>query len=500
MIYIALLMILGGSMVTSVWLANLVWVLLAANWLLEGRWAEKREMASESRLLQAFVCLYAIYVVGMLWTENVAAGLRVLQTKLPLLVVPIVLLTTKPVEGRARQLILAAYVGTVVVVSVIGAVRMLTIADLPYREAVPYISHIRFALNCCMVIYLCLWGVRRVGIVGKVALGGIVVWMLCFLLLIHSYTAMAVLLVVSTVMVVSRRRWVLVAIWFALMGIVAGVVLYEIRSYYHMVPQATAPLMAYTAEGNPYEHAQDGIIENGNYVNNYICQEELREAWSERSTVPYDSVFEAGYGVQPTLVRYLNALGLTKDRVGVKALSEEQIHQVEMGIANPVYVGHNAIRKMVYVMLLEREYYVHTHAVKGFSMLQRFELWRATWQVVKANRWVGVGTGDLRTELHKELAATDSELKDQDKMTHNQYLGFLATFGMVGFILVLLMFVRVWTGLSHMRIALSPVMLAWVVTIVVCCFTEDTLDTLAGILFCTYFLYLRKTKCTSIIH
>ena len=151
-----LLALLGGTMVTSVWAANLVWVLLGVNWLLEGRWREKCQMARESRLLQAYLILYVVLLVGMLWTQNTIHGLDVLRVKLPLLVVPLVMLTTRPLTGRARQTVLVIYAGTVLVVSVIAAVRLLTIPGLPYREAVPYISHIRFALCCCMVIFIAL--------------------------------------------------------------------------------------------------------------------------------------------------------------------------------------------------------------------------------------------------------------------------------------------------------------------------------------------------------
>ena len=44
-IYLVLLALLGGCMVTSRGLSNVVWVMLLANWVLEGRWREKWQMA-----------------------------------------------------------------------------------------------------------------------------------------------------------------------------------------------------------------------------------------------------------------------------------------------------------------------------------------------------------------------------------------------------------------------------------------------------------------------
>ena len=511
-IYLVLLALLGGCMVTSVWAANLVWILMGVNWLMEGRWREKWQLARESRLLQAIVALYILYAVGLLWTSNLGHGIGILQVKIPLLVVPLVVLTSRPVTGRARFLTLAVYIITVLVVSIIALVRMLTIPDLPYRDAVPYISHIRFALNCCMVIVVLVTSGQWSVATGQwsVASGQwplfivrllLILWMLVFLVLIHSYTAFAILAVVSlTLLLTHYRRWPLIVLWLAVAGTVAFLVGREVKSYYRLIPQASDPLPTFTAGGRPYEHYRDGIIENGNYINNYLCPEEMRAEWQRRSTVPYDSIGDEGYSIQPVLVRYLNALGLTKDSVGVGHLTDGQVRDIERGIANPVYAGGNPLRTMVYVMLFEREYYVHTNAVLGFTMIQRLELWRATLDVVRDNLWFGVGTGDVDDALHARLADRGSFLADTKKSTHNQYLALLAAFGVVGCALLLLLFLR---PLFHsLRHRVSPLMVAWLITILISFLTEDTLDTLAGILFCTWFLAFRprrhkKRLCTN---
>ena len=491
-IYIVLLTLLGGCMVTSTWASNLVWVLLGANWVFEGRWREKWQMARESRLLQAYLACYFMLLIGMLWTNNQLSGWSILQVKLPLLAVPLVVLTSRPLRGTVRHLVLWAYATTVLVVSIIGLVRMLTIPDLPYRDAVPYISHIRFALNCCMVVYLCAGIiVRRRRLFRTIIAIAVLLWMLCFIVLLHSYTAVAVLVVVSLIMLLAyHRRWWLIAFWLLLVGTAAFFVAHEVKEYYHMVPMAEMPLRDYTAAGNTYYHACDGIIENGNYINNYVCPQELRRQWNLRSTLPYDSTTAAGYNVEPTLVRYMNNLGLTKDSAGMAAMSDAQIVAVERGVANPIYEEGNPLRKMVYVMLLEREFYVHTHAVAGFTMLQRFELWQVTIDVIVDNLWTGVGTGDVVDAMQEFLAAQGSELSGRGMRSHNQYLGLIAALGIIGFAIVLVFFLR---AVSRKTFRLSPLMLAWLLTILISMLTEDTADTLAGILFCTWFLSFRPT-------
>ena len=492
-IYLALLTLLGGCMVTSTWASNLVWVLLGVNWLLEGRWREKWQLLRESRLLQAFIGLYLLLLAGMLWTENQSFGWSLLQVKLPLLCVPLVLLTTRPPAGRVRQGILWLYVATVLVVSVIGLVRMLTIPDLPYRSAVPYISHIRFALNCCMAVYLCAAvAVKNRSVLQKAVAVLVLLWLLGFILLLHSYTAVAILLVVSLVTLLAYyRRWPLIALWVLLVGGFAFAVGHEVHAYYRMSPLATAPLRATTASGNPYFHACDGIVENGNYVNNYISSYELRREWNRRSALPYDSSTASGYSVESTLVRYLNSLGLTKDSAGIATLTDAQLAAVERGVANAEYESGNPLRRMVYVMLFERENYVHTRAVAGFTMLQRLELWNATLQVIGDHPWLGVGTGDVVDAMQHHLAAADSELSGRGMRSHNQYLGLLAAVGAVGFALALFLFVRPLFG--RRRAMASALMTAWLLTVLISMLTEDTLDTLAGILFCTWLLAFRPS-------
>ena len=494
-LYIFLVAFLGASMVTSVFLSNLAWVLLGANWLLEGRWREKWQMAKESRLLQAFVGFYLLMLVGMLWTANSGAGWGTLQVLLPLLCVPLVMLTTRPITGNARKTVLMVYVLTVLVVSIIGLVRWLTIPGLPHRDIVPNVSHIRFALSCCMVIYISV-GTMLEGDVKALRwlAAPLLVWMLAFMVIIHSYTGIIVLLVVSLVMLLTRwRRWPLIVLWVLLVGGAAAVVGYEVKSYYTMVPMAKEPLRELTAGGRPYDHAEDGIIENGNYIDNYVCDEELRTEWNRRSALDYDGKDRSGYFLRATLLRYLNGLGLTKDSVGVNALSDAQIASVENGIANPVYESSNVPRRMVYTLLLEHEFYKHTRVVAGFTMLQRLEMWRAAGDVIARHPWFGVGTGDVVDEMHEYLVANGSQLADKRMNCHSQYLGIMAALGIVGFAIVLLLFMRAMFPLRRARSSMSgTLMLPWLLTILISMVTEDTLATLAGILFCTFFLTFRN--------
>ena len=493
--YLVLLTLLGGCMVTSIGMSNVVWPLLLANWVLEGNWGEKWRMARESRLLQAVVALFLLHAVGLLWTSDMGAGLHVMERLLPWLAVPLVVLTTPPPEGRARRTILSLYIGTVFVVTVIGLVRWLTIPDMPYRDIVPFISHIRFALNVCMAIFLLVVSLGRrhlacnLSSVRWVAGIALVLWFLAFLLLLRSYTAFAVLLVASLVIVLhQRRRWLWLAVWLAVVGGIAAYVASEYHAYYRPSPLTLQPLAQYTAGGRPYEHRQDGLMENGNYLNNYLCHEELRLEWPRRSRVPLDSLTSSGYSVESALLRYLNALSLPKDSSGVAALSDAQVEEIGRGVANPVYEHGSMPQRMLYVIFFEYENYRCYRAVEGFSMLQRFELWNAVVHVIARNPWTGVGTGDLESAMEEDFRATGSPLQGSRLMPHNEYLSLVALLGIPLFLLLAVLFLRAAKVLRRQGL----VLIVWTVAILVSFLTENTLDSLAGILFCTWFMAFRQ--------
>ncbi len=475
-------------MVCSTWASNLIWVLMAAHWLLEGRWTEKWQLARRSRLLHAVLALWALYAISVLWSDDKTQWLGQMELALPLLAVPLVVLTTPPPAGRARRTILWLYTGTVVVVSVIGVVRLLTLEGLPYRDAVPYISHIRFALACCLAFAVCLTEAGHTR--WRYGAWLLAAWLAVFLVLVRSYTGVAVLVAVVLLLALRsghRRRWV--TVWAFCLLAMGGYLLYEVRNYYRMVPLATEPLRTCTANGRPYDHLQDGLIESGNYVNNYLCFVELRSEWQRRiqnSTIEIQnpSLTEA------CLIRYLNALGLPKDSAGVAALTPEQVAEVARGVPNPAYVHGWPVRRMVYVMLFEYENYRCYDVVAGFTMLQRFELWQAAWRVFLRHPWLGTGAGDLQQAMETELRAMDSPLKGLGMYPHSQYLTWLAMFGVLGMLLTASLFVRAMHGLRRQ----PTVVAAWVLVMLVAALTETTLGSLAGILIYSWFMAFRRPR------
>ena len=120
-------------------------------------------------------------------------------------------------------------------------------------------------------------------------------------------------------------------------------------------------------------------------------------------------------------------------------------------------------------------------------MLQRFELWKNAWRVFKKHPLFGVGTGDVVDECHKQLIIDGSPLTGTKKHAHNQYLTFLVSFGISGFVFIVAFFVIAFKRQHLLRI---PAVLAFVTFVLVSFITEDTLETLAGCVFSVLFLCL----------
>lgn len=524
MIYFLALGAIAVCMNVSVWVCNLAWCLLLANWLVDWGIAPKEhrlEVMSHFKtnpMLSAFIFVFALYLIGMAWTSNWSYGMDSIRKMFPFLVVPMVVLTSNPLDDRrlgklagdskGHKLlgnILFCYIMGIVAACIVGLVRFFTIPDLPYRKIIPFLSHIRFSLNLCFGIILLVYQMIKQKGEHKFYFAVCLLLALSFLaylFLLQSYTGLIILLIVAYVAFFAfwkdiRKRWLkssILTLSAGLVLLIVGLTAYNITDYYRLSSLAKNPLKATTVNGNPYLHKQDGFVECGNYVNNYICNVEMDSEWAKVSDKPLDYVTDNGYSIRPTLVRFLNAKGLTKDSVGISQLTAEEVASIEKGIANPVYLNTLSIKRMYAVMLYEYESYRCYHAVKGFTMLQRFELWRNGWKVFLQHPLFGTGTGDVVDLCHDQLKLDESPLMDTKKHAHSQYLTYLITFGLLGFLLIVLAFANAFRLMRSFRFFPT---LAMMVIFLMSCLTEDTLETLAGIMFFAFFISI-FTSCHSI--
>jgi uncharacterized membrane protein len=249
-----------------------------------------------------------------------------------------------------------------------------------------------------------------------------------------------------------------------------------------------------TSQGNTYEHTPDLYqVENGNYIGLYICRDELREAWNRRSELSFDGKDQRNQNLSMTLIRYLNSMHLRKDAEGVKQLTDADIANIEKGIANAEFAKKLSLKKRIYKLIWEYNLYQDGNSAYGHSMVQRIVLWRTALKLFVKHPVFGVGTGDVRDAFQEEFIREKSSFVNSHLRSHNQYLSFAVTLGIVG--LVVFIFSLIYPATKLNMWSFSPYFYLFVI-ITLSMFWEDTIESQVGVsiyaFFSSIYLFTRK--------
>lgn len=258
--------------------------------------------------------------------------------------------------------------------------------------------------------------------------------------------------------------------------------LYITYDYFH-VKDPAPDRTALTAAGNPYTFEDNPMVENGHYIEHYVCQEELQTAWEMRSDSVYDDLTAA------TLTRYLNSLGLRKDSAAVMSLSDNDIRNIEHKTANVYYTHTGSLRRALYETYFGLSLYKKYGIINESSMLERIELWRASWQIIRENWLFGVGIGQQRAALDHQLELQHSPIADKKKNrgSHNQFLTFWLAAGIIP--LLYFCFLLVYPFVE-MKKRITFVYIAIILLLVLSMLVEDTLNAQTGRMMFTIFVPL----------
>ncbi|MEM6806396.1 MAG: O-antigen ligase family protein, partial [Bacteroidota bacterium] len=82
------------------------------------------------------------------------------------------------------------------------------------------------------------------------------------------------------------------------------------------------------------------------------------------------------------------------------------------------------------------QYFIEDRDLSEKSFSQRLLIWESSWKLFKTSPLIGIGLADVEDEL-KSRSKTDQKRINQDfslKSPHNQYLEYLAAYGLVGFL------------------------------------------------------------------
>ena len=440
------------------------------------------------------VAFYLMHVVGLLWTSDFDYAMKDLRVKLPILVMPLVLSGKEPLDRKRFDFVMLVYVLSVFVATLFSSVSYWRHDYDDVREISHFISHIRFCLNivfCIAIIgyylvtYKSSWWTRCVQAL-------LMLWFVYQIYIFESlsgYVILAAVVIVSAVYAFLRlkqgRGWRIAvgATALVMIGVAFFAVWHQVKPMLKVEPVDFATLAQKTAQGNDYWH--DTIhnpVEDGHYVGLYYCRKELQEAWPQRSALPLTDTVEA------TLARYLTSKGLRKDAQGVMALTDDDIRNIEQGIANYNNWKHPGLRARLSSTLFEYNLYRRYNNPNGGSLSQRIEYTRVSFHLIGQHPWLGVGTGDVPQAFSQAYDELHSPLKEEFRFrAHNQYLAIAVAFGLVGLAFFLFVLLYPWCASRLNHTYLYMVFLA---IMLLSMFPEDTLETQAGATLFAFFTAL----------
>ncbi len=492
-IYLFSLLALVISIPTSNAGMNLAGACLFANWVLEWNWKEKYNLLKQNKLAIVFAVFWCFLAFSLIQTNNWSTAFQNLAAKTPFFYIPVVLATTPKPNLKWQRFILLAFIITVLISSLLSIIILQVNHISDIRQGGLFISHIRFSICVALsIVFAGHYFFKKDMYPRPVRIGCAIAafWLFFYLFIIQVLTGIVILLIISIIFAIkflfSKKnipyKKAIIASSSVLFVAIIFIITTVIVQYYHYDSTQEARLPLRTEKGNLYEHDTHSIIESGNKTGLYVCKKELEEEWQLRSDSNY-------YSKEKTLIRYLNSKGLRKDASGVKSLTDDDIKNIEQNIANADYTQKIGLKRVLYPTFFSLSLYKQTHITTNSSLLQRVELWETSLKVCRHHWLTGCGLGNTKNALDIELKKSHSELSGE-MGCHNQFL----TYTLTGGIVLLLAFIGLLIApFFDRKRKKSFLYVLFFVALTISFFTEDTLETVAGLnlflFFNSYFLF-----------
>lgn len=487
----------------SMFLISVAQFILLGSWLLEGDLKNKLSAFWKNKAALLITSVFLIHLIGLLYTTDYKYGFHDIRVKLPLLLLPLLISTAKPLSQRRLNMlfsffIIAVFAATVISTLILTGYTEKVITDA--RHASVFISHIRFSLLICIAICIlfnfCFIILNRWVLIGVTAL---ILWFTYYLILTQSATGIVVLAVLGFVFLLlgafkksnSNTLKIGFSLSLLIIGLASGAYIHRQVNNFYSIKESKTDLTRTTKRGNAYIHyIQDDRIENGYYIGLYNCPLEMEEEWKKRSSISLNDKDLKNQHISYTLSRYLTSKGLRKDAEGILQLSDQDIKAIEAGHANYKFLKLNGIESRIYQILWEYQNYKGGWRPNGHSLTMRFEFWKAALFIIADNFITGVGTGDVKSAFDQKYEEINTPLDKEWRLrAHNQYFSIAIAFGIGGLILFLTSLIFPFFLYKNIH----PLYVAFFVIAALSMITEDTLETSAGVtmfaLFNSLFLF-----------
>ncbi len=465
-------------------------ILLTLEWTFGGDLRARAGTAFKDPAALWLLAFFGIHILGLLHTSDLQEAYDGIRVKLPLLLLPICFGGRR--NGAGWRPFIFAFMIAFFLSSFLSTLAWSGLIQLPWeagKEATLFISAIRLSLMGCMALFFAVllilrermrtWTTLLIGLFG--------IWTLIYIGILATGISMAVILAIGIYFLERWRRSskklfpLVLMLGFILLP--SAYLAWEVQDFYRLKESPLnrdERLPERTERGTPYEHhLGDKAIENGYYVRRYISRPELKKAWNARSDIPFNGKDEEGNLLQATLIRYMSSKGLKKDAKGMEEMTEADIRRVENGVANIAIHRMDPVRQKVRKVIFEIDRYLKGRNPSGNSITQRFEYWKAGLHIIKKNPFIGVGTGDLNKAFSSAYQEIDTKLDPEyRRRAHQQFMTCWIAWGPLGFLLFLAFLII--PGVRKKAFQ-NPYYCVFFITLFLSFFTEDTLETQAGV-------------------
>jgi len=462
---------------------------LLGNALLELDFKLKWKRLKSQPLFWVLIGLFLLHLLSILWSTNLDYWFKDLRNKLPLIVLPLIIASSKPIQKQEWSLLIKVYLLTLFILSGFSLNRLLSDAFLDKRELAINISHIRYGLNICFGIVLLAYSNINLKPWLRLTLA---LWFLICLFIFQLYTGLIIALLIMVLSIVryffiKKRLIPRLLILFSFLAIIVASIFW-LKSVYSTyaaeVPTSydqELPKKQNIIGSRFYHKMDDKQSTNGVYIWRYIAYKELYKAWNKRSKIDVKGKDKKGQSIASTLIRYLSSKGLTKDSLGVSKLSERDIKAIEEGVANYKYLDQNKVENRIHDVWYEIEMYRDHGYASGYSMVMRWIYWKTAFKIISKNIWFGVGSGDVNDLFLAQYVADESSLEmEYRRRSHNQYLAIWVGLGLFGLLYFLFSLIF---PLWHIPKGRDVIYVAFFAIACLSFLTEDTLETQAGVTF-----------------
>lgn len=485
------LLIVGVSLSNVLMSIGTIWII--ANSLIELNFRAKWKRLKSNKTLIAICLFFGFMIFTLAWSEDLNYASKDLLIKLPLITVPLVVGTSKPLENKIYRFLLYLFVGTLSFTTLFNYIRFNTNNFIDIREMSFFISHIRLGTLLCLAIFL----IGYENIKNKMKFwftAPLLLWFVYYLYKSQTLTAYVLILLLSVISLFylikeSKIKYIL-AFTILSLSIFAGLYVKKNITTPNLPEDINYDeLVFYTPNGNGYHHDTSSTLsENGNLVWMYVCLKECEIEWNKRSLISFDSTDRKGQPIYGSLMRYMTSMDLHKDSVGFLSLNTEDILNIENGHTSINF--NRGIKGKINELYLEYYTYSSDGDPNGHSFIQRIEHFKAALNLVKSNWLFGVGIGDVQSAFETQYIADHSKLNSENRhKSHNQFLTVWISTGILG--LGLLIFI-LFTPLFEKKIEFSVLIVS--VSLIFAFFTQDMIETQAGVTIFAVFYSLINYK------